>query len=102
MQSKGKKEGWEVVETKTSCIQFIELVNDKGARVIKGHKILTKRMVQYKCINDSERLVAKWKWQSKKVKHANYMIHTTCHSRLLVFILASRKEWRIRAKAEER
>jgi hypothetical protein len=62
MQSKGKKrggKGWEAVERKTSCIQFIELVNNKGARVIKGHRILAKRMVQYKCINDSERLAAK-------------------------------------------
>jgi len=59
MQSKGKKEGWEVVERKKSCVQFIGLVNDEGARVIKGHRILTKRMVQYKCINDSERLAAK-------------------------------------------
>jgi hypothetical protein len=42
----------------------------------------------------------KTKWQSKKVKNANYMIHTSCHSRLLVFILASREERRsIRAKA---
>jgi len=59
MQSKGKKEGWKVVERKTSCIQFIELVNDKGVRVIKGHRILAKRMVLYICIPDSERLVAK-------------------------------------------
>ena len=59
MQSKGKKEGWEVVERKTSCVQFTDLVYDKDARVIKGHRISAKIMVLYICIPDSERLVAK-------------------------------------------
>jgi hypothetical protein len=40
MKSQGKEEGWEVVGRKTSCIQFIELVNDKDVRVIKEHRIL--------------------------------------------------------------
>ena len=59
MKSQGKEEGWEVVGRKTSCIQFIELVNDKDVRVIKEHRILKNWIVQYKCINDGERLVQK-------------------------------------------
>jgi hypothetical protein len=51
MQSKDKKEGWEVVERKKICIQFNELVNDKCAQAIKRHIILTKKMVQYNCTN---------------------------------------------------